>query len=98
MIFTKDDVSKLWGIFCPTPKDAPACQLTLRDIMNRLEKIERDGSNRAKTLNTITDVLVNHMEREEGNMESYARTTATLTARMEDVLRLLSDTEVDYGS
>ena len=89
---------KLWGIFCPKPKDMPICQINFRDIVNRLEKIEADGASRSKTLNAITDVIVRHMEREESNMDAYARTTTALTARMEDVLKLLSDTEVDYGS
>lgn len=89
---------KLWGVFCPKPKELPVCQINFRDIVDRLEKIERDGVNRAKSLNAITDVLVAHMEREEGNMEGYARMTSALTRRMEEVLKLLSDTEVDYGS
>lgn len=90
-------IQRLRDLICPTPLAASACVVQWYEVEARLRRIEEDGAIRSKKLNDLTDVMVAHMEREEGNMESHIRLANSLNEKLASVIGLLDGSGFDDG-
>lgn len=87
-------LSSLFRWACPKPEDREKCVIDWAQVAARLERIEREGRDRSKKLDALTEVFAGHIEREERAMGVHIELTTAVNKRMKALLKIFAAEDI----